>query len=145
MSQPRLEPAVAFGPPPNPPATLPRRAQRALLMGVQDPNNMGSLLRTGLAMGIDTVFLLPGTPGKSGLKHFLFHSFFNQTRTHTLYRSMKRFRASVKYFLWHTSCVPCALGEVRGDACHCVLCLHAYRLNSKHTNKNKAISLSPFL
>ena len=72
MSQPRLEPAVAFGPPPSPPTTLPRRAQRALLMGVQDPNNMGSLLRTGLAMGIDTVFLLPGTPGMSGLKSDVF-------------------------------------------------------------------------
>jgi len=62
MSQPRLELAVAFGPPPSAPSSLPRRPQRALLLAVQDPNNLGSLLRSGLAMGVDTVFLLPGTP-----------------------------------------------------------------------------------
>lgn len=62
MSQPRLEPAVAFGPVPQIPPSLPPRPRRALLLGVQDPNNLGSLLRSGLAMGIDTVFLLPNTP-----------------------------------------------------------------------------------
>lgn len=59
MSQPRLEPAVAFGPVPTPEHVRPRRA---LLIGAQDPNNVGSLLRTGLAMGVDTAFMLPGTP-----------------------------------------------------------------------------------
>lgn len=62
MSQPRLEPAVAFGPVPGVPENAPRRPQRALLLGAQDPNNVGSLLRTGLAMGVDTVYMLPGTP-----------------------------------------------------------------------------------
>lgn len=96
MSQPRLEPAVAFGPPPSPPTTLPRRTQRALLMGIQDPNNMGSLLRTGLAMGIDTVFLLPGTPGMSGLKLFFLLLFLilHQIRTHNLCSFINRFTVS---------------------------------------------------
>ena len=56
----RLEPALAVGPPPN---CRPRKTpRRAMLLGVQDPSNMGSLLRTGAALGVTTVYLLPGTP-----------------------------------------------------------------------------------
>ena len=33
-----------------------------MLLGVQDPNNLGSLIRSGAAYGVDTVYLLPGSP-----------------------------------------------------------------------------------
>lgn len=60
MAQPRLEPVVAIGAEPklhNPP-----RPNRAMLLGVQDPSNLGSLIRSGAAYGVDTVYLLPGSP-----------------------------------------------------------------------------------
>jgi RNA methyltransferase, TrmH family len=60
LLQPRLDPAIAIGPPPR---KQPRRyPERAMLLGVQDPSNLGSLLRTGAALGVTTVYLLPGCP-----------------------------------------------------------------------------------
>ena len=59
MIQPRLEPVVAWGPAPRP--TLPT-GDRLLLLGLQDPMNLGALLRTARGLGLDGAFLLPGCP-----------------------------------------------------------------------------------
>lgn len=60
LLQPRLDPAIAVGPVPR---NRPRHdPNRAMLLGVQDPSNLGSLLRTGAALGVTTVYLLPGCP-----------------------------------------------------------------------------------
>eukprot|EP00729_Bicosta_minor_P017551 gene17551-29505_t len=57
LMQPRLDPAIAIG---SPPRMRPRhRPERAMLLGVQDPSNLGSLLRTGAALGVTTVSGLP--------------------------------------------------------------------------------------
>jgi len=60
LLQPRLDPLLAVGAIPNRPR--PHKPKRAMLLGVQDPTNLGSLLRTGAALGITSVFLMPGCP-----------------------------------------------------------------------------------
>lgn len=60
LLQPRLDPALAVGPPPR--LAPRRRPEHAMLLGVQDPNNLGSLIRTGAALGVTTTYLLPNTP-----------------------------------------------------------------------------------
>lgn len=60
MLQGRLEPALAIGSPPK--LQLPSKPNRAMLVGIQDPNNLGSLIRSAAAFQVEVVYLLPGTP-----------------------------------------------------------------------------------
>ena len=58
LLQPRLDPLLAVGPAPSRPR--PHMPKRAMLLGVQDPTNLGSLIRTGAALGVTSVYLMPG-------------------------------------------------------------------------------------
>ncbi|MBC8514715.1 RNA methyltransferase [bacterium] len=59
MIQPRLEPVVAWGPAPVPPP-LPKG--RLLVLDIQDPGNLGTLIRSARGLGVEGVALLPRCP-----------------------------------------------------------------------------------
>ena len=62
MAQPRLDPVVALGPLPDRRSAAARDAKTLVVLAVQDPGNLGAILRTAAGLGVGGALLLPGCP-----------------------------------------------------------------------------------
>lgn len=62
MAQPRLDPVVAIGPLPDRLAGRAAGADTLVVLGVQDPGNMGAIIRSARGLGVGGAVLMAGAP-----------------------------------------------------------------------------------